>query len=253
MFNLFKSGNIKEPLNKSARQYFEQNMQWLAEQFPEPTLAERKIFTPTKIDIPIKWTVSEESAIAAMHIVADAMQIDRDEVELHFFDDNLREINMGTSVIFIENDPQQITPAGLYHHKNEHGKYEISISRGLLDKPQDTIGVLAHELAHVKLLGHKELDFNDEHLTDLTTVFFGFGVFNANAAFQFNKTTDRWSYKNQGYLKQEDWAYSMAILAFMRNEEAPTWSGYLNKTIKKDFENSLNYILQNKASIFQYD
>lgn len=51
-----------------------------------------------------------------------------------------------------------------------------------LDEPEHMIATLAHEIAHIKLLGENRMEENDEIMTDLKTLFFGLGVFNANAA-----------------------------------------------------------------------
>jgi hypothetical protein len=254
MFGLFRKQNKSfEPLNYETRKYFENNIIWLTQEFPEPPIEERKIFTPTLADFPIEWDNSEESAKQALTIIAEHMQLDSQAIELYFFDNPAKEINMGMSSLFLENDPETKEAAGMYHHKNENGKYEISLDRANLSKPDALVATIAHELAHVKLLGEKGLEDNDEILTDLTTVFFGFGVFNANTAFQFSQENDRWGYSKMGYLKQEEWAYCLALVAFMRYEEKPEWSNYLNATIKKDFEKSLKYMLDNEQSIFQFD
>jgi hypothetical protein len=101
----------------------------------------------------------------------------------------------------------------LYHNEKVDGKYSISLDEALLEKPESLIATIAHELSHVKLLGEKKLEQNDEMLTDFTTVFFGLGIFNANCAFQFYKQNDRWGYSNLGYLKIEEWAYALALFA----------------------------------------
>jgi hypothetical protein len=51
---------------------------------------------------------------------------------------------------------------------------------------------LAHEFSHIKLLGENRMQENHEHLTDLFTVVFGLGIFNANASFKEIKTADSW-------------------------------------------------------------
>ena len=58
------------------------------------------------------------------------------------------------------------------------------MGRKWLDEPENMVAVLAHEIAHIKLPGESRMEENDERITDLTTIFFGLGIFNANAAFQ---------------------------------------------------------------------
>ncbi len=253
MFNLFKAKKPFEPLDYEQRKYFENNLLWLNQEFPEPPIEKRKVFRPTYIDFPIQWENSEENAKQVLRIVAENMQIDLNEIEIDFYDNGIKEINMGTSTIFLETDTDIPEASGFYHGKNQNGCYQISLDRGNLDKQSSVIATIAHELSHVKLLGQKNMEVNDEQLTDLATVFFGFGIFNANSAFQFFQQRDRWGSRNLGYLTQEEWAYTLALLAFIRYEDKPDWSEYLNATIKADFEKSINYILENEETIFKFD
>lgn len=250
MFNFFKSKKKFELLDLEIRKWIENNMLWLEQEFPEPLITDRKIFIPTDSDLPIQWNGSKENVKEVLNIIARSMHINPEDIELDYFDNGLTELNSGGSTIFIETNPEDTNAAGLYQ-ENESGKFEVSLDIEILDKPEALVATLAHELCHVKLLGEKRLEENDEHLTDLTTVFFGFGIFNANTAFEYHQSFDRWGYSKSGYLRQEEWAYALALLAYMREEDNPEWSKYLNKTIKKDFERSLKYMLDNEQEIFE--
>ncbi len=250
MFGLFDKKPY-EPLDRDTRKWYENNSLWLNSEFL-PKHEDRKIFTPTDIDFPVLWDRSKNAAIHALHIIAEGMQIEESELELDFFQTGLREINSGAG-IFLENDKENPTPIGLYYDKNDQGKYVISIDEKLLDNPNDLISTLAHELSHVKLLGEKGMEINDEHLTDLATVSFGFGIFNANASHHFYSEHDRWGYNSSGYMKPLEWAYALALSAFYRNEDNPDWKQYLNPSIKKDFERAIKFMLENEADIFNFD
>ncbi len=72
--------------------------------------------------------------------------------------------------------------SGLY--QDEGGVYRIWIEVTNLDAPFSIVATCAHELAHVVLLGQGRIspDAEDhEQLADLLPVFFGLGVFSANA------------------------------------------------------------------------
>ena len=223
------------------------------QEFPEPKIEDRRILTPTTADFPIKWNKSQENATEVLKVICNSMQLDPNEIALDFYDNGLKEINMGTSVIFMESDPENPEAAGLYHHEKVDGKYSISLDEALLERPDNLIATIAHELSHVKLLGEKKLKENDEMLTDFTTVFFGLGIFNANCAFQFYNQTDRWGHSSLGYLKIDEWAYALALFAFIRHEDEPEWKQFLSKTIKNDFEKCLNYMIDNEKEIFKFD
>jgi len=248
--NLFRK---KEPLDYEWRKYFESNISWLNGVFSEPTLDKRKVFLPTKSDFPIQWNSSKENVFEVVKIVAENMQINSSEIEINFYDEGLVEINMGSSSIFLENDSKNTLTAGQYHGKNKNGKYEVSVNTATLKNPEQIIATVAHELSHIKLLGEKKIDENDEFLTDLATVFFGFGILTANASFQYYCQNDRWGYNSTGYLKHDEWGYALALFAFLRYEDNPEWINFLNPTIKKEFEKSISYMLKNESEIFRFD
>lgn len=249
----FKSNRIYEPLNYDLRKYFENNILFLKESFPSPSLDKRKVFILSENDFPIEWNNSKENAISIFKIVSENMQIDFDSIEIDFYTEGMTELNVGGSTILLENDEEHKFSAGLYFDKNEKEKYEISINEVYLNNPEVLIGTIAHELSHIKLLGEKEMEENDEYLTDLATVFFGFGVFGANSSFQFSQESDRWSYSSTGYLNYDEWAYCLALFAFLRYEENPYWSNYLNPTVKKEFQKCLKYMIDNEEQIFDFE
>lgn len=253
MFGKFKKKKKYEPLNYDDRKWFENNMLWLNQEFPDPKIEERKVFTPTKDSFPIVWDKSEKSAMKVLEIIAQAMNINTDEIDLEFYDANIKEINSGAAPIFIHQDETNTDSSGIFLEKNEFGKYTIAINKENLSSPDSLIATITHELSHVKLLGEQRIEENDEIITDLCTVFFGFGIFNANTSFQFHSSNDRWGYKQLGYMKIEEWAYALALFTFMRYEDAPEWSKYLNNTIKRDFDKALIYLIENKDEIFKFN
>lgn len=250
MFNIFKSKKEFVPLNKDGREYFEQNILWLESEFPNPTIKDKKVFTPTQEDFPVNWKDKNNCVNEVLKILTDAMQININEIEIDFYDNGVKEINMGISVMFINTDEKESSGIFLNKEKDDD-KYLIALDKAILKNPDFLITVLTHELSHVKLLGEKQLEDNDELLTDLFTVFSGFGIFGANDAFQFSKSSDRWSYGKSGYLDIDEWAYSLALFAFMRDEKEPEWSKYLSLPVKKDFHNSLSYLFKNQNEIFK--
>lgn len=140
--------------------------------------------------------------------------------------------------------------AGLYFDKNEQGKYDILIEKKNLTDPENLTATLAHEFSHIKILGEKRLDFNDEQLTDLTPVVFGLGIFNANSAYKEWKSFDSYGHNSIGYLKQREWGYALALYAFFRQEENPDWIKFLTPNIKSDVKKSLDFIYANTDKVF---
>jgi len=248
--SIFSFGKEFTLLQPEERKYFEHNLLWLEHQFPEPSIQNRKLLVPTPEDFPIQYDGSEQSAIDTLAIVATQMQIDPHSIQLDVFENDPNSIDLGESKIFLEQGPESSEAMGLYYPEKENGKHLIAINKLMLGDPESIVAALAHELAHIKLLYELKLDFNDEMLTDLATVFFGFGIFSANNCFSFYKNEFAWGYRGLGYLKQEEWAYSLAVWSFLRNDKNPSWIKHLNSTLKRDFKTSMNYVFKNPDKLF---
>ncbi|MGO8672922.1 MAG: hypothetical protein ACLQVD_16370 [Capsulimonadaceae bacterium] len=115
----------------------------------------------------------------------------------------------------------------------------VSIDSANLTEPAILIATMAHEVAHVLLLGDRRIDRDRsdmEPLTDLAAVCKGFGVFLANSAMQFHQWNDDrkfgWSVKRLGYLDEETYGYALAVLAQRRGERNPAWIKGLRLNVK---------------------
>ncbi len=239
------------PLNHELRTFFEQDFLFLRESFPYHDIINSTILVPKVEQFPIEWNADEETAQNVLKILCQHMQIDISTIELGYF--RVQGLTLGdeSDYIVVDSGPEG-PPAGLFKEKS-NGAYQISISSETLGKPDNLISTMAHELCHLKLLGELKLEVNDEMLTDLCTVFFGVGVFNANTAFNFTKDSEMWGWSALGYLKLEEWAYALALIAFAREEDNPEWAKYLNAHIKPDFDKSLKYMRDFPDEIFKVD
>ncbi len=248
MFLRFRKPTVPDrPLDAEMGKVIENNIQWLATVFPQPQVHERKIFLPNETDFPIAWNGTKGSAERVLDIVAEAMQLDRRKLALECYDNGMRELDMGGSVIFLEDQPDQTRAAGLYSEEN--GMYHIAVDGSLLNRPDELVATLAHESAHAKLLGELKMEENDEELTDLATVFFGFGIFGANTACKFHQSHDRWGYGTQGYFDEKEWAHALAMMAFLRGEDSPEWASHLTKQVQKHLKDSLRFLIANEKEI----
>jgi hypothetical protein len=254
MFGLFSNNkNIVCPLDQEMRLWMENSILWLATQFGQDAILSKRVLTPTQDDFPIRYDGSQTSLITTAEIVAKQMDINLDEVNLQTYDENIKAFEGGMGNRFfteVDKDSQEKLAAGLYFDKNADGKYDIFIEQQNLSQPENLVATIAHEFSHIKILGEKRLDFNDELLTDLTTVIFGVGIFNANASFRFHQGYDGWGHNSIGYLKQQEWGYALALYAFYRQEENPLWTKHLTKNLQSDFKKSEAYIFANQEKVF---
>jgi hypothetical protein len=90
------------------------------------------------------------------------------------------------------------------------------------------------------------MEENDEKITDLATMFFGLGIFNANAALK----TSNHGWSAAGYLTQMEWGYAFALFANFRNETSPSWLDHVCTNVKADYWQSQRFIANNGLNVF---
>ena len=221
------------PVDEENRVWLEKSFSHLLDIFGRPATKNRRVLIPDRSCFPVRFDGSERAAFEALEIVSKQMEVPFEKIRIDFYDEQLRYITEGT-------------PGGLYWGKQEADTYEISIARELLDEPEELVATIAHEISHIKLLGENRMEENDEKMTDMTTMFFGMGIFNANAAFKtFNSG---WS--SSGYLTQMEWGYVLALFAQIRNETQPDWLQHLCTNVKADFLKSQRYIANSRTRFF---
>lgn len=233
------------PVPENSRRWLDEAFPLLIDTFGEENIRTRKVLLPIPADFPIRYDGSIQTAWDTMHIVAAQMETTPEDIQLELYDDGKSSIDSGspfgrnTSLATYKNIGAS---AGLYLGRQEDGKYHIWLAKRSLTDPEALVAVLAHEIAHIKLLGDGRLEKNDEMLTDLTTVVFGLGIFNANESFKEYKGFDGWGYSRKGYLKQREWGYALALFAQLREEKDPVWVKHLTPNIRSDFSKSQKYL-----------
>ena len=247
MFGFFrKSKKAKCPIPEENRLWIEGAFKWLLKAFGKEDVISRKILRPTADDFPFEFDQSEADAYTLLPFIAGQMEVEPSKIELRFYDQTLAEFSSGAGKIFSQQAPGEQYSAGTYNTKKREGRFIISIEATQLKDTENLIATLAHEIAHIKLIGEKRIKENDEYLTDLVPVIYGLGIFNANSSFKFYANQDSWGYNKQGYLSQQEWGYALALFAFIRNEARKTaWINYLTPNIRSDFLKSEQFIHAN--------
>jgi hypothetical protein len=202
-----------------------------------------RVVLPTPEFFPDAYLGTEEDARVIFSRVCDYMGLPSESVELSFYTDR--------NPVY-EGQWQQGT-AGLYHE--EQGKFWVSVEASNLDDPLGLVGTLAHELAHVHLLGHGRIsaDVEDhEPLTDLLTVFLGLGVFTANSAIHENYwhegNVSGWSVGRRGYLSMPMYGYAFALFAQARGEEDPAWAKELRLDVRAALKQGARFLTESGDS-----
>jgi hypothetical protein len=86
-------------------------------------------------------------------------------------------------------------------------------------------------------------------LTDLATIFFGLGIFTANAASEFSGNAGGWQARHLGYLDQATIGYTLARFSFLRDEAGPSWARYLDTNPAAFMRRSARYLAREAADL----
>lgn len=244
IYGAINSKKMKILLNKKEIDWITNCFEWIKQEFGIETILNAEIIIPDNNNIPVKINSSEKSIKELVDFIAERMQIEKDSIEIHFY--NQSTMDLGGN-LFTKYEDEKYS-SGVYWGKNENGKYEISLelSQFKIKNKTKLIATIAHELSHVKLLGEKRIKNNNEYLTDLIPIIFGFGIFNANSIFQYNQDSYGWSTSSQGYLNEPMYGFALAAFTNIRNDLNPFWSKYLSPTVREEFEKSIIYIKKNK-------
>ena len=236
----------KPPIGKQEQDWIEESFFWLLKEFGGSNFLKRPTILPDQNFFPDKFLGTENCVTSLVQRVCGYMEINPDEVEVRFLvdrDDTADKHRLGGNEGYSG-------AAGLYFtNSSEKPRKQIAINVSEFNNPISLVATIAHELGHVILLGGGRISVKEndhEHLTDLTTVFFGLGIFTANAAFQFSQWRDHshqgWSASRKGYLSEEMFAYSLAAYAWLRGERKPSWSRHLAMNVGHYFRQSLKYL-----------
>ncbi len=255
------------PCDAAAKPWVEQRLRWLSRQFGLHLMLERPMILPTQEFFPDPWDGTPRAGQAMFRRVCGYMGVTPGQVRLEFFDDQ-------TSRTILALDPSMGIAAGTWSGSNQ-GDVEgmswagftppgiessnglVRLERGSLDRPSDLVGIMAHELAHQRLLGERRISphiYDNELLTDLTAVYFGFGIFLANNP---RKHTGQLSYwpdtqlRKPEYLSEPMLGYALAHIAWFRDEVKPAWASHLRWAPRAVFKQGLRFLLRTADSTFK--
>jgi len=234
----------KAPVSEDDRLWVDEGFERLSRLLGRRRMLEARVMRPTAEDFPDRFDGSEAALQLMFLRVAGCMGVDPDSVELQVFSESTEST--------LESIPfaacRSSSPGGVYVEPPDQKKL-VAVHQRQLRDPVALVAVLAHELGHVILLGGGLVDREAEGmepLNDLLTVFLGFGIFNANAAFQFSQYTSTdsqgWSAQRLGYLPERVWGYALARFAIERGEDDPKWSRFLATSVRSYFKSSIKWL-----------
>lgn len=237
---MFWNKKKKLPITDDDKEWIELELKFLIEILGEKHFDELTTITPTKDYFDFTFKGNEDDAEFVLKKVKELMFINDSSIKICYFSDEPIIMADGT----ILSSPADIngkwkSASGIYEDLGD--EKIIYIERGQLKNSFSLIATIAHELAHYILLTENRIDDNDEYLTDLTAIVYGFGIFMGNSRFQFNRNQNsnfsEWQMSSQGYLPEQVIAYTMAWLSEYRKENIE-YKKFFSKEMNKFFDQS---------------
>jgi tetratricopeptide (TPR) repeat protein len=237
MFELFSKKKYQSTVTLEDKDWVEKNIIWFIEVFGLDRLQKQPFIAPTTENFPYNDLKETEQFQKLFEQLCSFWELNPNEIIVKFFDD----FKSKQWTTWVRPQSKFKEPGGLYSqiYTTDEKRFNIQLAKSNLDHPQLLISVIAHELAHVKLLGGNYINRSDddmEPLTDLATIFFGFGVFVANSV----QTKDIYWIGRSGYLPNQLISYANALICYIVDHDAKNYISVLNRNtidlFKKDFE-----------------
>jgi hypothetical protein len=179
----------RPPVEDRERQWIEKMLTWCVEHFGREAF-EAEVLTPTPSFFPGTYRGTPDDVLELVDLVRAHLRIDPAEIAIVSYDGRPPARPSppcgGTNRGAPGAGAGQQSIAGHYSVRNGLGLIAIGLDNA--PDPRRVVAVAAHELCHHKLLYRglaSTAERDHEPLTDLATVFFGLGVFTANAAYTF--------------------------------------------------------------------
>lgn len=203
-------------------------MDWFVAEFGTDRLR-GEVVLPNDDYFPGTYRGTRDDVRAVVQRLCGHMHIDPDRVELEHEPD-VDDAGLSANVPI-----HRESSGAAGHHRLRGGRSVIGIGDELAARPMALVATVAHELGHVLLIGEGRVSREQkdhEPLTDLLTVFFGLGIFGANAAFDHSREVrGEYAYTRTnrlGYLTEPMFGYGLARYAWLRGETNPAWATYLD-------------------------
>ncbi len=180
--------------------------------------------------------------------VCGYMGVDVDDIELRIVDHGNR--------VHLVNESSDAIGGTAGTFQQGYSRYKIALDRDQLTQQDALIGTMAHELAHVRLLGGDLLsgdEFDNELVTDLTTVHLGLGLFLANSPRDWMSGYTHWPeshLRKPEYMNGPMYGWALALLAHFRSEPQPTWTEHLSRHAKGEVERGIRYLEETRDSSY---
>lgn len=239
MFGLFNNKKLQPSVTPEDKEWVENTLIWFIENFGI-NHKQQPFIMPTSENFPYTDLNDAGEFQQLFEQLCQYYNVNPNEIIVKFFDDikSKQWTNWAPAGKFSE-------AGGLYQQilTTDEKRFNIQLAKSNLSHPQLLVSVIAHELAHVKLLGGNFINGNDpdmEPMTDLASIYFGFGVFVANSV----QTQDINWISRSGYLPNQVISYANALLCYIKgHEDISNYLSHFNTNTKELFRNDFSFLI----------
>lgn len=238
----------KCPVPSREQAWIEKMLLWCVDRLGDLPLR-RPVVVPTDAFFPRAYRATELDVLRTVEQVRAFLGISADRVAVEVAVDGELPGDLGDLPMF---PLRRAVVAGDYRQREGRGLIRIDPTQAG-DRAR-LVAVAAHELCHELLLGRGGIPGADgedhEPLTDLLTVYTGFGVFTANASFDFQAyNAGGWRTRTLGYLNEAMFGYALACYAWMRGDTGPApepaWARFLDANPRGYLKQGTKFLDQN--------
>ena len=259
------------PCDVAAKTWVEQRLAWLAKEFHDSAFSGRRIVLPTHDFFPDPFDGTNKAVRLMLDRVCGYMDVDPYTVKLEFTDNanKLEFVNesgnrlpagaAGTyqSIGDTTSNDQKYDRTNPFKGRRRAEYSLIRIDKSELNNPMGLVGTIAHELSHARLMGEGRIGsgaYDNELLTDLTTVHLGLGIFLANSPRNWDGQYTKWPKTDllkPEYMTPPMFGWALAHLAWFRDEQKPSWARHLSSGAKANLYQGLRYLSKTGDTTYQ--
>ncbi|MEI7948448.1 MAG: hypothetical protein WCJ02_17235 [bacterium] len=216
---------------------------------PEHDIGRIRLVQPTPADFPVVAATADDRADKTFRCVQQHFGLAHWPCKLQPFEE-LHDILRETLPVLAQPEHSN-GAAGLFEVTQERDVI-IHYKREQLGDPVALIATMAHELCHYVLATIPDEPpcgwDDDEPLTDLAAVFFGFGIFQANSSFRFsqwrNHEVQGWKTERQGYLSEQALSLALALFCADTDTDPAAASQHLSTNPRHYFQSYYKELLK---------
>jgi hypothetical protein len=255
---MFFLGSRKSPLGQDDEEWQLACWPWLLSNVVDiDTIRDCPLIVPNDTYFPGTKAKGKERAEHVFRCVAELIGVAAWPFDLVEQEERVNPIVSPT--LIVQNTPG--SPAGTFQLQSDY-RLQVTYSPELVDDPGQLIATFVHEICHALMLTIDRSDPEseppggwecEEFATDLLVTLLGFGIFGANAAFQFDQYSDPgtgmggWSTRRSGYLTEIEWAFALAIYFKITGKPLDEANRWLKPGLFKQLKKCTAYLDKNEA------